>query len=85
MAVECGKNELGRKEMPRFRPDLRHQTKLVPVSRHHQLHPGTFEYTLNRIIDRMNLAGLIDRYRNDETGTPAYNPAVLLKRFRVAE
>lgn len=65
--------------MPRFRPDLRNQTQLVAVSYHHQLHPGTFEHALNQIIDRLDVSGLLERYRNDETGAPAYHPAVLLK------
>jgi transposase len=35
---------------------------------------------LNHLLDHeLDLSGLDDRYRNDETGAPAYPPAVLLK------
>ena len=41
---------------------------------------GTFEHTLNRLIDeRFNLEVFEAHYKNDETGAPAYDPAILLK------
>ncbi|HVK56028.1 MAG TPA: hypothetical protein VM532_13490 [Burkholderiales bacterium] len=44
-----------------------------------QLLPGTFEHALNHLLDHeLDLSDLDDRYRNDETGAPAYSPAVLL-------
>src|SRR5262245_27435711 len=56
------------------------QTKLLPVSFERQILPGTFEYTLNRVIDeRIDLAVFEARYANDEGGAPAYDPAILLK------
>jgi transposase len=45
-----------------------------------QILPGTFEYTLNRLIDeRFNLEVFDAHYKNDQTGAPAYDPAILLK------
>ncbi len=45
-----------------------------------QLQPGTFEYTMNYLVDHeMDLSVFEARYHNDETGAPAYDPAVLLK------
>lgn len=56
------------------------QTKLLPVSFARQLLPGTFEYTLNSLIDeKLDLSIFEARYRNDESGAPAYAPAILLK------
>lgn len=56
------------------------QTKLPPVSFHRQILPGTFEYTLNHLIDHeFDLSAFDARYSNDETGAPAYDPAILLK------
>ena len=56
------------------------QMKLLPVSFDKQILPGTFEYTLNELIDNeIDLKVFEDRYRNDETGAPAYDPAILLK------
>jgi transposase len=56
------------------------QMKLVPVSFKQQILPGTFEYTLNELIDNeFNLSVFEAQYNNDETGAPAYDPAILLK------
>ena len=54
--------------------------KLVAVSYGRQILPGTFEYTLSHLIDHaVDLAPFAARYQNDETGAPAYDPAILLK------
>jgi len=56
------------------------QAKMLPVRFEEQILPGTFEHTLNRLIDeRFNLSVFEARYKNDETGAPAYDPAILLK------
>src|SRR5512134_3719653 len=65
--------------MPRFKPHDDKQTKLIPVSYHHQLHPRTFEFALYHLIDELDLSQFHARFKNDETGAPGYDPAVLLK------
>lgn len=56
------------------------QMKLVPVSFAQQILPGSFEHTLNELIDReFNLSVFEAQYQNDEAGAPAYDPAILLK------
>jgi len=56
------------------------QMKLVPVSFAQQILPGTFEYTLNELIDNVFDLSVFDaQYCNDEVGAPAYDPAILLK------
>jgi transposase len=56
------------------------QAKLIPISFQQQILPGTFEYTLSYLIDHeFDLSVFAARYRNDETGAPAYDPAILLK------
>jgi len=56
------------------------QLKLLPISFSRQILPGTFEHTLNHIVDHeLNLSVFDVRYNNDDTGAPAYNPAILLK------
>ena len=66
--------------MARYKDYSYEQTKLIPLSFHHQILPGTFEYTLNYLIDNeVDLTLFEQRYHNDETGAPAYDPAVLLK------
>jgi transposase len=66
--------------MARFKQYDYGQMKLLPVSFSEQVLPGTFEYTLNHLIDHeIDLTVFEHRYQNDETGAPAYDPAILLK------
>ena len=54
--------------------------KLLPVDLSCQLIPGTFEHALSHLLDHeLDLRTLDERFRNDETGAPAYAPSVLLK------
>jgi transposase len=65
--------------MARFKP-IDMSPKLIPVNFARQILPGSFEYALCHLIDReIDLSALEARYRNDETGAPAYAPALLLK------
>ena len=66
--------------MARYKDVHYDQDKFIPVSFHKQILPGTFEYTLSYLIDHeLDLSVFDTRYCNDETGAPAFDPAVLLK------
>jgi transposase len=66
--------------MPRFKPYSYDQTKLIPLSLSEQIQEGTFEYALNYIVDNhIDLSVFDGKYRNDSTGAPAFDPAILLK------
>ena len=66
--------------MARYKEISQNQTKLIPISYSAQILPGTFEHTLNHLIDHeLDLSIFSKRYNNDQTGAPAWNPAVLLK------
>ncbi len=65
--------------MPHFKPYSYEQTKLIPVDFKNQLQAGTFEFALNQLVDEMDLCIFNDRFQNEETGAPAYDPAILLK------
>jgi transposase len=52
---------------------------MIPLSFADQIQPGSFEYTLSEVIDSIDLSLFSDRYRNDTSGAPAYDPAILLK------
>jgi transposase len=66
--------------MARFKHYDYGQTKLLPINYERQILPGTFEHTLSYLIDnKIDLSVFDDRYKNDETGAPAYDPAILLK------
>ena len=66
--------------MARYKHYNYDQLKLLPISFSRQILPGTFEYTLSHIIDHeLNLSVFDARFNNDDTGAPAYDPAILLK------
>ncbi len=54
--------------------------RFLPVVLEAQLLAGSFEHALDYLIDNeVDLSGVAARYCNDETGAPAYDPAVMLK------
>ena len=56
------------------------QPRLIAVDLFRQLLPGTFEHALHHLLDHdVDLSQFDSRFRNDETGAPAYPPALLLK------
>lgn len=66
--------------MPRFKPTNYDQIKMVPIDFKSQLSPGTFEHTLDYLIeDQLDLSIFDHRYNNDKTGATAYDPKILLK------
>ncbi|WP_211826669.1 transposase [Kistimonas asteriae] len=66
--------------MPRFKPYDTRQNLLLPINLAEQLVPGSFEYTLNYLVDHeIDTSIFHDHYHNDETGRLAYDPAMQLK------
>jgi transposase len=66
--------------LARYKSYNYNQGKFIPLSFDKQILPGTFEHTLTYVIDNeLDLSIFNDRYRNDETGAPAYDPSILLK------
>ncbi len=66
--------------MARYKQVDQHLTKLLPVKFSEQILPGSFEYAVNWLVDHeIDLSVFNARYRNDETGASAYDPAVMLK------
>ncbi len=56
------------------------QPRLIAVDLARQLLPGTIEHAFNHLLDHaVDLSHFDARFRNIETGGPAYPPAVLLK------
>ncbi|KAA0875930.1 transposase [Nitrincola tapanii] len=66
--------------MARYKHYDYNQTKMILLRFADQIQPGTFEYTLNHVVDTdLDLSVFESRYRNDVNGAPAYDPAILLK------
>ncbi len=66
--------------MARYKPYSYAQGKFISIHFANQILPGTFEYSLNHLVDHELDLSLFDaRFRNDQTGAKAYDPRVLLK------
>ena len=66
--------------MARYKSYSYAQGKFIPVHFEKQIIPGTFEYSLNHLVDHeLDLTIFDERYRNEETGATAYDPRILLK------
>jgi transposase len=66
--------------MARYKDYSYEQGKFIPIHFDKQIQPGTFEYTLSHLIEHeLDLSIFEDRFKNDDTGAPAYDPKILLK------
>ena len=66
--------------MAKYKTSKINQTVFLQVSLPDQLIKGTIEFAINMLVDtRLDLSGFDKRYKNDQTGSPAYDPRVLLK------
>ena len=66
--------------MANFKPYDYNQSTMVVINFEEQLQPGTFEHAIHYLIsERLDLSIFHPKYKNDEGGRPAYDPAVLLK------
>jgi len=66
--------------MARYKEYDHSQGNIIPIHFGNQMLPGTVKYSLHYLIDNeIDLSIFNLRYRNDGTGAPAYDPAILLK------
>jgi len=66
--------------MAKFKHYNYSQMVMIPVSLQDQLMPGTLEHTIHEVVEKkVDLSIFDDNYNNDETGSPAYDPKILLK------
>jgi len=66
--------------MARYKEYFYDQGVMIPIRFKDQILPGTFEEAVNYIVDNcIDLSVFDSRYKNDETGCKAYDPAILLK------
>jgi len=71
--------------MATFKPCNENQLIMLPISLQDQLVPGTLEHTIRRVVDKhIDLSVFDARYHNDETGTAAIHPKILLKVILLA-
>ena len=65
--------------MARYKNLDRSQGRFLTVNLAEQLLPNTFEFALDYLIDRLDLGSFDVAFHHDQTGAPAYPPAVMLK------
>lgn len=66
--------------MARYKPYDYDQMMMVPICLADQLEPGTLEFAIHHIIEeRIDTSFFDERYSNDDTGSRAIDPKVLLK------
>jgi transposase len=66
--------------MARYKETNKEQGIFISVNLKDQIVPGTFEYTLQELLDKKIDLSIFDRkYTNDETGACAIEPRILLK------
>jgi transposase len=65
--------------MARYKYYDKSQGLFLTVCLDRQLIPGSFEHTLNYLIDQFDLSAFDEAFHNDQMGAPAYPPDVMLK------
>ncbi len=66
--------------MARYKKNEFAQNLLIPISLQEQILPGSLEYTICTFMDkRMDMSLFDEKYCNDEMGSRAYDPRILLK------
>ena len=70
--------------MARYKP-IHTGLKLLPVDFDQQVIPGSFEHALCYMVDHeLDLTAFHARYKNDDEGAPAFDPAALIKIILLA-
>jgi len=66
--------------MARYKPYNANQSRLVPITLRDHIYEGSLEEAIHLTVEEdIDLSGLDELYKNDETGRPAIHPKVLLK------
>ena len=65
--------------MARFKFTDNSQGLFIPVNLNEQIIPGTFEWTVDYLFDKIDMSIFEQNYKNDEKGAAAYSPHILLK------
>jgi transposase len=69
-----------RQQWPRYKEYDYRQTIMAAIDFSQQILPGTFEHSLHYLVDNeLDLSIFDSKFRNDDNGRPAYDPAILLK------
>ena len=71
--------------MARYKPYNPNQSRLVPITLNEHIYEGSLEETIHLVVEeQIDLSGLNELYKNDDTGRPAIHPKILLKVILLA-
>jgi len=66
--------------MAKFKPYNYNQTVMIPICLEDQIVDGTLEFAIHHIVNNsIDVTPFCKKYKNDETGAPAFDPRVMLK------
>ena len=65
--------------MAKYKETDNSQSLLIAINLRNQLIPGTFEWTIDYLINNIDISLFEQNYRNDFHGAAAYSPKLLLK------
>lgn len=66
--------------MAKYKPYNYAQTRMVPVDLENQLMAGTLEHAIHYLVDNhINMKIFDEKFKNDETGAPGFDPRIMLK------
>jgi transposase len=66
--------------MAKYKPYDYDQMVMIPVTLKEQLEPGTLEYAIHELVEeRIEVSLFEQRFKNDDTGAPGFDPKILLK------
>ena len=66
--------------MAKFRPYNYNQTVMIPICLENQIVEGTLEFAIHHLVDNsIDITPFYEKYQNDDTGAPAFNPRIMLK------
>jgi len=66
--------------MAKFKPYNYDQMVMIPITLKEQLEPGTLEYAIHELVEqKIDLSVFENRFKNDDTGAPAFDSKILLK------
>lgn len=66
--------------MAKYKPYDYDQMVMIPITLKEQIEAGTLEYAIHELVEKkMDLSIFESRFKNDDTGAPAFSPKILLK------
>ena len=65
--------------MPNFKRYIQNQPMLLPLDIRELIDKNSIVYLIDRIVESLDLSRIYDKYSNDEGGSSAYHPSMLIK------